>query len=299
MWMCVSVLTKDSPDQDLQVSFAHNGRGGGVGQGGAVGGGWPASSLSPRFFWGGGRPIVTADDSLGGTRTPGFRPPFVRAPHKNLGLTGVLKLLVFFQQFLKMPIPLFTNNYDKESSFMYEPFCIKYCNEYGCVGSERNSLLFFLVLSNLFFSSRYFGQGGRVNRLWVNFHTEGSRPRTRVIFGACTCCNQRLGAPCKNWREFSKNCNQKKSPSWKGDFGIYQNSRLAPFGATFPRSRALHLCGVCSPWDLMHNLIFPPAIGDLQRFLLLFSCRGEGGHTGRWFSILDGQFSKTGLSTSE
>jgi len=164
--MCVSVLTKDSPDQDLQVSFAHNGRGGGVGKGGVVGGGWWGGCMcGVAVVRGWGRPIVTADDSVGGTRTPGFRPPFVRAPPKNLGLTGVLKLLVFFQQFLKMPIPLFTNNYDKESSFMYEPFCIKYCNEYGCVGSERNSLLFFLVLSNLFFSSRYFGQGGRVNRL--------------------------------------------------------------------------------------------------------------------------------------
>jgi len=49
------------------------------------------------------------------------------------------------------------------------------------------------------------------HRLWVNFHEEGSRPRTGVIFGACTCRNQGLGAPCKSWREFSKHCTKKVS----------------------------------------------------------------------------------------
>jgi len=29
----------------------------------------------------------------------------------------------------------------------------------------------------------------------------------------------------------------------------------------------------------MHNSIFPPTIGDLERFLLLFSGRGEGEFT--------------------
>ena len=112
-----------------------------------------------------------------------------------------------------------------------------------------------------------------VHRLWVNFHTEGSRPRTGVIFGACKCCDQGHGAPCKSWRRLSKKC--KKKVTFLGDCGIYQNSRRATFGASFSRSGALHLCSFCSPWDMMHNSIFPPAIGDLERFLLLFSGRGE------------------------
>jgi len=53
------------------------------------------------------------------------------------------------------------------------------------------------------------------HRLWVKFHREESRPRTGVIFGACKCCNQGLGAPCKSYREFSKNCKNQSHPPEK------------------------------------------------------------------------------------
>jgi len=72
------------------------------------------------------------------------------------------------------------------------------------------------------------------HRLWVNFHREGSRPWTGVIFGACKCCNQGLGVPCKSWREFFKYCKNKSYPPEKVEvastkiLGVHRLSPIFP-----------------------------------------------------------------------
>jgi len=76
-----------------------------------------------RAFWGGPTHCCCGGGCLGRADS-GLSPSvYPRFPYKFGSPGGFhIKLLVFFQQFLKMPISFFTDTYDKESSCMYEQF---------------------------------------------------------------------------------------------------------------------------------------------------------------------------------
>ena len=93
---------------------------------------------------------------------------------------------------------------------------------------------------------------------------------------------------CADYFLLNKILQKKESPSWKSGSGIYQNSRLAPFCANLSRSGALYVCSLVFPWNLMHYSKFFAAIGDLERFLLLFSGRGKVGSRANCFPSLMG-----------
>ena len=307
-------------------------------------------------FWGGGAdPLFLCWTVLGWEHADSGRSPsvFPRAPFIG-GVRGVWCLVVvFFSTIFEDANFIFYKHWWQGVIFYLWTIRLNECNEYECVGSERNPLFFFgffrtcsfhhVILdmwlcvykstclsillqisqdpdAELFVCAASFlleiscmirfrlsrfaiwkafccfvqvanlekRRGG--HRLWVNYHRERSRPRTGVIFGACKCCNQGLGAPWKSWHEFSKKCKKKSHLLEK--VGVASTKILGVHRLT-PQFQIRSFAFVQLLFSLKFDayLDFPPR--DLRSGTLSasFFMSWWGRVTGKWFSILDGQYS--------